>query len=1018
MRADEGPAARPSAARPQKTLVSGFVVVAALGLCDAHDRRGMGDVVHQLERRLELSAVVAISISAMLGSGIFVLPGLAAKLTGPSVFLAYLAAGLCVLPAALSKAELATAMPTSGGTYVYLDRTFGPLIGTVSGLGLWLSLLLKSAFALMGFGAYLAVLIGSEEEMAAATAKLEAAVSIEDKSTAEADLAAATADAETTLVVVAVVLLLLVVFMNYRGVRKLAKAQTGIVGIALCCLFGLVVLGIWKFDASHFNNFFAEGPSGFVAAIGFVFVSYAGVTKVAAIAEEIKRPERNLPLGILLSLTLVTAIYGGVCLMMVGVLDPETLQSTRRPVYELAVALAPLGIGAGLLGVVTMTSMANAGMLAASRFPFAMARDTLLPPALHRLHPKFLTPVWSIIISGAFMAGAILLFDIAKIAKLASAFMILIYGMESLAVLVLRETGVRWYKPTWRSPLYPGMQLFGIVSSLALLVVMGPIAVGAILSIAVPGVLLYLAYGRKNTSRRGVIGIRGRRTDLRPMASTTELPRVTQSSTVRVVGEVGEGREAAVLVALFGHERSPETLVELGAALAGGNGLEVVHITDVPEQTTAEAMSEEDDKVASVRRRVLAMADREGIPLQFDAILSRDVVETVHEMTSRLHCEWMVKEWRGKSETAFTVSNPLGWLKDHLPSNLATVNDAGVRYIRRILVHTEPGSHDLLVARTADHLGRINDAEVTFAHFVRQDAPAAKVEQAERYLDEVRKLCVRPSERLVVRGKRVEEAIGHVSAGFDLLITAESPEKNFAERLYGSVPNRITEKAACSVLRLQSQGAQDHTGLEWEKAVLQPSDFDLSWHLNADAVLCRVFPESKEHFFSVMAHAFADTLGLEGHRVLKALLAQEHLQNTGLGDGVALPHASLPELHKTVLGVFTSRPGVHYHARDGKPVDTCFVTLGPPADRHAHIILLAAIARMVGETPIVEHLRLCASRDDVVAVVRGLSQQMVDAENARPLQRPSPSRLPAPSPALDDEEALGGLGEPEPSPAT
>ena len=87
-----------------------------------------------LERRLGLGSVIAISIAAMLGSGLFVLPGIAVGYTGPSVWLAYLAAGLCVLPAALSKAELATAMPESGGTYVYIDRTFGPLAGTIAGL--------------------------------------------------------------------------------------------------------------------------------------------------------------------------------------------------------------------------------------------------------------------------------------------------------------------------------------------------------------------------------------------------------------------------------------------------------------------------------------------------------------------------------------------------------------------------------------------------------------------------------------------------------------------------------------------------------------------------------------------------------------------------------------------------------------------------------------------------------------------------------------------------------------------
>ena len=111
----------------------------------------------KLERSLNLTSVIAISIGGMLGSGIFVLPGIAAAKTGSSIWLAYLLAAICILPAALSKSELATAMPSSGGTYLYIERAFGPIFGTIAGLGLWLSLLLKSAFALVGFGAYLAV---------------------------------------------------------------------------------------------------------------------------------------------------------------------------------------------------------------------------------------------------------------------------------------------------------------------------------------------------------------------------------------------------------------------------------------------------------------------------------------------------------------------------------------------------------------------------------------------------------------------------------------------------------------------------------------------------------------------------------------------------------------------------------------------------------------------------------------------------------------------------------------------
>ena len=108
----------------------------------------------KLDRSLELQDVIAISMSMMIGSGLFILPGLAFTMTGPSLWAAYFFSAICVLPASFSKAELGTAMPTSGGSYVYLERTFGPFAGTILGLGLWLSLLLKSAFALIGFSAY------------------------------------------------------------------------------------------------------------------------------------------------------------------------------------------------------------------------------------------------------------------------------------------------------------------------------------------------------------------------------------------------------------------------------------------------------------------------------------------------------------------------------------------------------------------------------------------------------------------------------------------------------------------------------------------------------------------------------------------------------------------------------------------------------------------------------------------------------------------------------------------------
>jgi len=147
-------AGRDNAARPAPTARTEFHTAKTRGRPIAKTDG------HRLKKELSLLDVYVIALGPMLSSGFFLLPGLAAAKTGPSVVLAYFLAGLLVLPAMLSMSELATAMPRAGGTYYFLDRSLGPLVGTVGGLGTWLVLILKSAFALIGMGAYLALIAG------------------------------------------------------------------------------------------------------------------------------------------------------------------------------------------------------------------------------------------------------------------------------------------------------------------------------------------------------------------------------------------------------------------------------------------------------------------------------------------------------------------------------------------------------------------------------------------------------------------------------------------------------------------------------------------------------------------------------------------------------------------------------------------------------------------------------------------------------------------------------------------
>ena len=273
----------------------------------------VSDVKIQLERSLNLIGVIIISLAAMIGSGLFVLPSFAAAVMGPGIWLAFLLAGLVVLPGAISKSELASTMPESGGSYVYIERTFGPLLGTISGLGLWASFLLKSAFALVGFSAY----------MYAVTTYF---------------------DTSMDTMTVAMAALVLITILNIFGIKKVKSFQTPILAITTILL--LIICVIQLFDPNtDFSrpidgavNVTNDDPQLLIEAAALVFVAFAGIIKVGAIGGEVKNPQKNLPYGILWSLLLVTILYCGVTFIMMASVDGtwwvNSVGSSREgPVY-------------------------------------------------------------------------------------------------------------------------------------------------------------------------------------------------------------------------------------------------------------------------------------------------------------------------------------------------------------------------------------------------------------------------------------------------------------------------------------------------------------------------------------------------------------------------------------------------------------------------------------------------------------------------------------------------------------
>ena len=435
----------------------------------------------RLKKELTLFGVYAIATGTTLSAGFFLMPSLAVQSAGPAVILSYVIAAALLVPAALSIVELATAMPRAGGAYYFLDRSLGPLAGTVGGLGTWLALVLKSAFALVGMGFYIALL----GEMAGITLL----------------------ESERALFMIAAALAVLFGVVNMLGAKRAGALQILLVIGLLAILVWFIFKGSTKVSADHFDGFLGAGFGPIVATAGTVFISYVGVTNIASVAEEVKNPQRNLPLGIFLALGTAVLEYVLGVGVMVGVLGTDDLARTYTPVEMTANEFAGnLGVGLVIFAaMLAFSSVANAGILAASRYPLAMGRDHLVPRPFQRLSSRG-TPTISI----AFTVAAIIVFllllpDPMSIAKLASAFQLLMFGLLCLAVIVMRESGLESYDPSFRSPLYPWIQLAGIVAPICVILMMGLLPILFSAGMVVVGIVWYRVYARSRVERHGAI---------------------------------------------------------------------------------------------------------------------------------------------------------------------------------------------------------------------------------------------------------------------------------------------------------------------------------------------------------------------------------------------------------------------------------------------------------------------------------------------------------------------------------
>ncbi len=240
---------------------------------------------------------------------------------------------------------------------------------------------------------------------------------------------------------------------------------------------------------------------------GLIFISYGGLTKAASVAEEVKNPKKTIPAGMISAYVFVSILYILVIYVTVGLLSRNEFMNTLTPISLGASKFAGntgfmVLSAAALLAFITT---ANAGIMAAARSPLAMAKDDLLPHFFSKISIRFKTPVVSILLTSLFMIICITLLDLENLVKVASTMKLLLFMSVNMSVIIMRESRIVSYKPSFKTPLYPFPQIAGIIIYIILIIGMGKIPLLITLGFFIMSLLWYFLYSKSRNEKQSAI---------------------------------------------------------------------------------------------------------------------------------------------------------------------------------------------------------------------------------------------------------------------------------------------------------------------------------------------------------------------------------------------------------------------------------------------------------------------------------------------------------------------------------
>jgi APA family basic amino acid/polyamine antiporter len=457
---------------------------------------------HRMRRSLGAIDLVALGIGAIIGSGIFVITGAAAAVhAGPAVIISFGIAGTVAAFAALCYSELAAMIPVSGSAYTYTYATMGELVAWVIGWDLILEYLIGASAVSVGWSGYVTTFFMRISGVQLPVEWIHAPLSW-DATTGSVFWTGS----YINLPAVAIALLMTVVLIV--GVRESARLNLVIVFVKVTVLLVFIAAVApfvrpdnWQpFVPKNQGTFGAFGISGVFQAATVVFFAYIGFDAVSTAAQECKRPERDLPVGIIVSLAVSTVLYILVALLLTGVVSYTSLDvpdpidvGVAATGYEWLQVAVDIGAIAGLSSVMLVA------LLGQPRIFLAMARDGLLPPWAAKIHPRYRTPYVTTAISGLACAIVGGLLPIEILSELTSIGTLFAFFLVSLGVMILRRKNPELHRP-FKVPFGPYViPLLGAGSSAMLMYTASTETLVRLFVWMAIGLVIYSAYGRRHS---------------------------------------------------------------------------------------------------------------------------------------------------------------------------------------------------------------------------------------------------------------------------------------------------------------------------------------------------------------------------------------------------------------------------------------------------------------------------------------------------------------------------------------